>query len=638
MSNSAFQPTVLTIPSTAGGTGQGELNLITNPVAAVNLDGWVGAERETSGGPLNPTIDTYFTILNAFGAESSTSGAYNVISLPSGLQNKKLKVEFYYTSPALDTFNVSVYKGTTRVPLTTDVSGSTALPQSTTGKFVTYFDTDSSGTWTVSITRTAGTGSTALQFTNVVVGPGIQPQGAVVGEWNTVSSPTIFGSTTNPTKGGTIYADVMYWRQVGSTMELRYQYRQQSAGTAGSGNYLFPIPAGLTINSAAIHSVGTSALPVFGSAFIGDAAYLSGSVIAASTTRLSLVFPAGGGTAGNSILGSGSTGYTLANANSSYGFEATIPIAEWAGSGTVQLAQNDVEFSSNSNATNAVSDGSSFAYGPAGSLIPNGAVGTAYDRTIRFQTPLQASDVLSVEVDQGMGLWVPVDRRLTAWVRQGSLGYGIYIEATTSTTVTVSFGSGGFRSSNATYAANGEAWSVVSGWKWRVRKSSAGAAVGFGIVAPGVSSGLVSASGLPGNTTGNAIASGYVGEVIASTSTSAVSTGTGGSTIRSISVTTTGVYRITANISLATIIQATANTYLAAAVNTTSAVAGGFGAINGKDIGYVGFFSNTAGTYGGLTLSFTAVVTAGSDLNLNANLSSGSAINVTGYIEATRIA
>lgn len=32
------------------------------------------------------------------------------------------------------------------------------------------------------------------------------------------------------------------------------------------------------------------------------------------------------------------------------------------------------------------------------------------------------------------------------------------------------------------------------------------------IVVPGTSSGLVSASGLPGNTTGNAIASGYVGE------------------------------------------------------------------------------------------------------------------------------
>lgn len=44
-----------------------------------------------------------------------------------------------------------------------------------------------------------------------------------------------------------------------------------------------------------------------------------------------------------------------------------------------------------------------------------------------------------------------------------------------------------------------------------------------GIVVPGTSSGLVSASGLPGNTTGNAIATNYVGEALGSNTT-----GTGG--------------------------------------------------------------------------------------------------------------
>jgi hypothetical protein len=521
MSNSAFSPSVLTVPSGTTGSGQGELNLITNPVAAVNLDGWVGAGRGTSGGPLNPTIDTYFTILNAFGAESSTSGAYNVLSLPTGLQNKKLKVEFYYTSPALDTFNVSVYKGTTRVPLTTDVSGSTALPQNTTGKFVAYFDTDSSGTWTVSITRTAGTGSTALQFTNVVVGPGIQPQGAVVGEWQSYT-PTISGLGTGTTSGV-----VGQYRRVGDSLEAEIKWSTVNTGS-GTGTVTISLPTGYTVDTtkaAGSHANGLDSYGTF--------SFYTGSAFNASATVTN-----GGSTSNVAILKSSTAGYYQGAdfiVSSSASLRFTVPIAQFAGSGTVQLAQNDVEFSSNSNATNAVSDGSSFAYGPAGSLIPNGAVGTAYDRTIRFQTPLQASDVLSVEVDQGMGLWVPVDRRLTAWVRQGSLGYGIYIEATTSTTVTVSFGSGGFRSSSATYAANGEAWSVVSGWKWRVRKSSAGAAVGFGIVRPGVSSGLVSASGLPGNTTGNAIASGYVGEQKLATSTTSVTTG--GIGVNSLSIT-----------------------------------------------------------------------------------------------------
>lgn len=518
MANSSFSPTVLTIPSAAGGTGQGELNLVTNPVAASDLSGWTGAGRGTSGGPLNPTITTYFTVLNTAGLESFTSGAYDVLSLPSGLQNKKLKVEFYFTSPALDTFKVSVYKGTTRVPLTTDVSGSTALPQSTTGKFVAYFDTDSSGTWTVSITRTAGTGSTALQFTNVVVGPGIQPQGAVVGEWQSYT-PVLTATTTNPTVSGPSGK----WRRVGSSAEVDIAL---TITAAGSGTYTLSLPAGLTVDYTAMGSITTDYGIGRGNGYV---------VTNAAATRIEVV-PGfnSSGVFNNKIIvykynSSVLTSTDITGASSTISTFVTVPIAEWAGSGTVQLAQNDVEYAYNTSTSTTTNDTTSFGYGPQGALIQNITTVGGLDRTVQFQTPIQAGDVITVEMQSSSAgaSWIPVGRYAGVdfnFANQNGTTYGVGLFTTnvSNNQVVVRFGQYAYNLS--TYGAAGQPWSTSGGnYRWRVRKSSAGAAVGFGIVAPGVSSGLVSASGLPGNTSGSPIASGYVGETKQVFNTSTIS-------------------------------------------------------------------------------------------------------------------
>lgn len=516
MSNSAFSPSVLTVPS--GTTGSGELNLITNPVAVTNTTGWVGAGRGTSGGPLNPTIETYFTVLNTAGSESSTSGAYDVISLPSGLQNKKLKVEFYFTSPAVDTFKVSVYKGTTRVPLTTDVSGSTALPQNTTGKFVAYFDTDSSGTWTVSITRTAGTGGTALQFTNVVVGPGIQPQGAVVGEWQSYTPAGSFN--TNTTYTGK-------YRRVGDSAEILMDLSFTGA----------PNVTALTFTSAQFLNglnltVDTSKLPnntetrnPFGT-WTGidngsNGAY--GGQVAWNNSQAELTY-FGGTWSGVTNAGPVAWG-NLDN----IGIRATIPIAEWAGSGTVQLAQNDVEFASNDGSAGVAANTAyttGMVYGPSGSnfvAVASTTTNASTDYLVRFQTPVQNTDLIQIEAQDGTGTWNLISNYSASPIRtyqnQANSYYGLgwYRHPTVNTDIYVQFGnmgSGPNTTVSTAYAAAGNTWSGFTGRKWRVRKSSAGAAVGFGIVVPGVSSGLVSASGLPGNTTGNVVAAGYVGEVV----------------------------------------------------------------------------------------------------------------------------
>lgn len=506
MSNSAFTPTVLTIPATGGGgTGQGELSTISNSSAVTDTTGWTNVTRVTSNSPLNPLTPTAFSISNAAGAESSTSGGYASFTLPTGLQNRKLKVEFYYTTPATDVYRVSVYKGSTRVALSTDSSGATTLPANTTGKFVAYFDTDNSASWSLNVTRTSGT-TGPCYITNVVCGPGIQPQGAVVGEWQKYADADValYGSTTNPTVSYTRKDG--YYRRVGDSLEIQLNYLV-SAWSSGSGSLYVGLPAGLTIDGTKLKASGNS------DGTVGTASWYdtSAAVTILCSARVSTF-----SSVNRITLWANNTGGELQISQfgtDQLSVKCTVPIAEWAGSGTVQLAQNDVEY--------AADNGSQDIFGPSGAAIPSIAQGTGTTvRTLNFTGPRQQGDSYALELQfNSSGAWTPA-ASATPWIVGGSgwrYGAEFYDDGTS---FSVTFGNGG-TVPNGAFTGNGaSAWNT--GWKWRVRKTSAGAAVGFGIVSPGTSAGLVSAAGLPGNTTGNPIASGYVGERIFANSSGSV--------------------------------------------------------------------------------------------------------------------
>jgi hypothetical protein len=460
------------------------------------------------------------------------------------MQNRKLKVEFYFTSPATDTFKVSVYKGSTRVPLSTDSVGSTSLPQNTTGKFTAYFDTDSSGTWTVSITKTAGGGTTPLQFTNVVVGPGIQPQGAVVGP-ETVYPLTVGGSASAPTLG-TNTTQAVYER-IGDIMHIRYSLNQTTSGTAGSGTYLFSLPSGLTIDPSRLTATyqGSVGLGAVGTAaFYDGTKNYTGYAAVYNSTNLYLVV-------GNEVStpsAMGSTTYSLAGATYRLSFEARVPIAEWAGSGTVQLAQNDVEYAYNTSTSWAADDTSSFGYGPNGGDVPPSALAALRKRRIQFQTPIQTGDKVEIEYSQDSGVtWVPSNLAAVGIINNsaGTNDYGVQLTKqgiTDSRQIDVAFYR--YRRTAGTWDGAGADW--AGNVKWRVRKSSAGAAVGFGIVQPGVSSGLVSASGVPANTAGSVIPAGYVGYNVRAQASTTLTAASGTVGITTISLPTGGTYLLSA--------------------------------------------------------------------------------------------
>lgn len=453
--------------------GAGEINAILNASGADGTTGWTGVSVVSgSSSPLNPIVTTAFSIANSATTESSTSGGYYPFTMPSGLLNRKLKVEFTFTTPATDVYRVSVYQGSTRVALSTDSSSVTTLPASVTGgKFTAYFDTDSNTSWTLSVTRTSGS-TGACVITNVIVGPGIQPQGAVVGDW---VSTTVTGTwSTNTTY-------TAYERRVGNNAE--YYVRVALTGAPTATNLAINLPSGRTIDTTKLPASAGNEMAVGEGSASDTGNRLYPLVVVYQSTTQVRVWTAET-TGETSAVLSEDNPFTFGNADS-VGLHFTVPIAEWAGSGTVNLAQNDVEYASNSDTSSTASvTASGFAYGPSGTAFGSSwSTYTQWTRRVRFQTPIQPGDSVELEIaESASGPWVPWSTRSAPYTSANTSAYGPQVARVNSTDVDVIFNQQGASAAGAaTYGANGALWSSYVGFYWRIRKSSAGAAVGFGI-------------------------------------------------------------------------------------------------------------------------------------------------------------
>lgn len=507
--------------SSSAASSSGEINAVLNPSAATDATGWTNATQNTSNSPLSPITSTALAIANTAAAEGATSGGYYTISsMPSGLRNKKLKLEFYYTTPATDVYAVSVRStapSAARMALSTDSGSVTTLPANTTGKFVTYFDADSSTAYTINFTRTSGSTGT-LYITNVIVGPGIQPQGAVVGEWQSYTpSITNTGSKTTLSIFGK-------WRRVGSSMEVTFFYSGNStAAGAGAAQVQISIPSGYTIDSSKLNGSLNTDINYVGT--YNDFAILTASQYGPAMG----LSPISTTTIGFNKYASGSwLAQNDLNIARAVQLEGTfsVPIAEWSGSGTVNLAQNDVEYAYTTGTWD--SDDSTTGYGSSGATI-SGALSTTRLKTVTFQTPVQPTDELLLEIQiAGAGDWLPMigtfDHGVVnsaiqpIWFINGSAatdqaGVGISRVSGSTTQAKVFFGTAPSGYYNGTSWIKNSWATFTSGSKWRLKKSSGGQAVGFG-AATATSNGLVKGGTVPGSTSGAAIAAGYIGEKI----------------------------------------------------------------------------------------------------------------------------
>lgn len=369
----------------------------------------------------------------------------------------------------------------------------TALPQGYKGPWTVSWNNNSTSTSYRAIVHCSTSTTTAwsVKLDDVNTNPGVVSQGAAISEWQSYT-PTFSAGL------GSVTGITFQYRRVGSSMQLSGRFQ---TGTVAASLASFSLPAGLTVNSTALGGTFNS---VVGQYLRGIGAVTqnnSGAIVVAPATSTSNVYFGGGYSTDNqnpqgTQNGSGIFGNTETEELWIY----DLPIAEWAGSGTVNLgAGAQTEYAFNTSTSTTTSDSTSFGSGPQGALIQN--ITAALDRTVRFQSPIQADDLIVVEVSEDRSTWFSIDQfvtnsALTATVVpysiQNNTNYGMgRIAKVNSTDVRVYFGQ--YNAANgATYSAAGQAWSVGGGsFYWRVRKVKASSPVGFGM-ASATDSGLIS--------------------------------------------------------------------------------------------------------------------------------------------------
>lgn len=471
------------------GSGAGEINMIESSSTAL---GWastgavtVATTTTSSELPLEGAIATAIRI----SAGAATQYARYRFTMADGLKQAMLKIEWFQrvlSSFANDDFKVEMwtnaasdYSGAyTEVPLNTDVTGDTNL-KALDGVFRTSFFAADQDYYELRIVRNAGT--SVLSVANVIVGPGKNAQGAVITPWEV--------ATLSATANITITSSTVYRRQNGTNLELLIRIQ----ASASASNITLTLPTGFSFDSTIINATADSGSIVgTGRVQAGGGTQYTILPYAFSSNVVSFKSNGNAGNVGGNNPATGwatGTSFLIAHLN--------FPCAELAGSGVVNLGENLIEYAYNSSTATGAGDTTSFAYGPQGAQIQN--ITTILARRVRFKTPIQPTDRLSVELSADRVIWLPQEtgtvingQNVVPFVLHSNVGYGMgRITKVNSTDVDILFTA--YSQPGASYNAVGGAWSAGAGAGfWRVVKHKAGIPVGFG-AATATQAGLLSA-------------------------------------------------------------------------------------------------------------------------------------------------
>jgi len=180
------------------------------------------------------------------------------------------------------------------------------------------------------IIKNAPAGTATMLYDTFIFSRGVKVYGAPLMDWQQYTL-TIGADTTPPTPGSDAVSKA-FWRRVGDSMEISFDYYQTIAGSAGSGNYLFPLPSGHSIDTNKIATIANSSTNrVVGSAMARGSVALVGSVRIASSTQLYL--EVGHDTTPVTLVSSGFA--NLGAATMRYSFTALVPILGWASNTTM---------------------------------------------------------------------------------------------------------------------------------------------------------------------------------------------------------------------------------------------------------------------------------------------------------------
>lgn len=144
-----------------------------------------------------------------------------------------------------------------------------------------------------------------------------------------VSGTTLTATTTSPTLGGGTTYNNCYWSRVGGAVLLRYEYRQTTAGTAGTGTYLYSVPIGTIDTNQVTAETGAASFNVIatfgvGSGMLDRATNMSQIAVGVyDTTKLRVSVNEGA----YNVMGS--TAAAFSNGVLRFHFFATVPMTNW---------------------------------------------------------------------------------------------------------------------------------------------------------------------------------------------------------------------------------------------------------------------------------------------------------------------
>jgi len=443
------------------GSGAGEINYITNPGAELNADDWTGSAnfavtRTTTAAEILRD-DASFKFATTVSATTSDK-IYTDFSIDQADQNKLLKIQFDVLADANYTDgDVEVYIVEDPTGAATDITPSlTALGASDSGASQFLATWVSTSTSDYRLEFRVATASTAfnLYVDNVIVGPGKIITGAAIsGETSIPSAGSLFSNLSAIT-----VEEAVRWR-VGDKLGIRIR---ANSVTSSGGTVNFTLPDGLSLASTTPLVQGDFSIDDTGQIFI----------VYRFDSNTVAFWGAG------SAVGGGS--YPLSS--DTIQMDIMVTVAEWVGSGTVNLGAGQVEYVSH--------DGTNIVYGPSGAVIPTTTPSGDFEQYIITSAfpNIQPTDIFRLQVQiGGEGAWTDTGEvNISDLKRPGGTGAWIGASMYQSSTAELYMIRGKYRTEATTL------WSTIdAGTRWRVVKHAAGAPVGFGIAQNG-EAGLIS--------------------------------------------------------------------------------------------------------------------------------------------------
>ena len=160
-------------------------------------------------------------------------------------------------------------------------------------------------------------------------------------DWTLATPPTIFGSTTNPTTG-TVELNALRWKRSGGDLEMRWQFRQTTAGMAGSGFYYIELPNGLQVDTSRMSNSNVSGFLAsvgHGSFSTSSGFFVTAQLQNGTTNRIYFVI-------GNELTSPsiwGSTVVGLGNSPLNISVNIKVPIQGWQNSNLIIAELNGLQ-------------------------------------------------------------------------------------------------------------------------------------------------------------------------------------------------------------------------------------------------------------------------------------------------------